>query len=129
MTGVSAGYALSGISSVGVAIVPMIFLFMGSYSFAMTPLPSLYVPEVSPTMVRAKSMAILIFSQNVSQTFNQFVNPIALASIKWQCESFLFFLSFSFQLFLTSAFSLRLHRLRLLFNSLPHSLLLLLPRN
>lgn len=42
MTAISGAYAKTGIASVGVAIVPMIFCFMASYSFSMNPLPILY---------------------------------------------------------------------------------------
>jgi hypothetical protein len=44
----------------------------------------LYVPEVSPFSLRAKSAALLLLSQNIAQAFNQFVNPVALAAIAWK---------------------------------------------
>lgn len=31
-------------------------------------------------------MAVLSLSQNLSQTFNQFANPVLLAAIKWECK-------------------------------------------
>lgn len=42
MTGVAGGYASTKQAATGIAIVPIIFLFMGCYSAALTPLPSMY---------------------------------------------------------------------------------------
>ncbi|KAL8277863.1 hypothetical protein RQP46_009682 [Phenoliferia psychrophenolica] len=84
MCGVSGGYAKTHHAATGIAIVPFIFAFMAAYSMALTPLPSLYVPETSPLALRAKSLALLSFSQNVAQAFNQFANPIALKAITWK---------------------------------------------
>ncbi|KAI5479111.1 hypothetical protein MNV49_004110 [Pseudohyphozyma bogoriensis] len=84
MTGVAGGYASTHHKATGVAIVPMLFLFMGSYSLSFTPLPSMYIPEISPLAMRAKGASMLILSQNVAQAFNQFVNPIALSAISWK---------------------------------------------
>ncbi|KAI5480123.1 putative Lactose permease [Pseudohyphozyma bogoriensis] len=84
MAGVAGGYAHTHNPATGIAIVPMIFLFMGSYSFALTPLPPMYIPEIAPLSIRAKATATLAFSQNTAQAFNQFVNPIALAAITWK---------------------------------------------
>ncbi|KAH8928459.1 hexose transport-related protein [Atractiella rhizophila] len=84
ITGLAGGYANTGNKSTGVALVPFIFFFMGFYSLALTPLPMAYTPEISPLKLRAKSAALLLLSQNVSQSFNQFVNPIALEKIAWK---------------------------------------------
>lgn len=84
MTGVSGGYATTENTGTGLAMVPFIFLFSISYSLAFTPLPMLYVPEISTLTLRAKSAALLLLSQNCAQSFNQFVNPVALAAIKWK---------------------------------------------
>jgi hypothetical protein len=59
-------------------------LFLTFYALAFTPIPMLYVPEVSPFSLRAKSAALLLLSQNIAQAFNQFVNPVALAAIAWK---------------------------------------------
>jgi MFS family permease len=65
-------------------MIPFLFLFNASYAIAFTPIPLLYVPEISPFSLRAKSAALLLLSQNIAQAFNQFVNPIALKAIAWK---------------------------------------------
>ena len=84
ITALSGSYAETKRASVGIALVPWIYLFNAAYAIALTPIPMLYVPEISPYGLRAKSAALLLLSQNVSQTFNQFVNPVALAAIAWK---------------------------------------------
>ena len=85
MTGISGGYASNNSRSLGLAIIPFLFLFQGFYSIAITPLPSLYCPEISPLHMRARAGALLLLTQACSQTFNQFLNPVALAKISWRC--------------------------------------------
>jgi MFS family permease len=79
ITALSGAYATQRHPSLGLAMVPFIFIFMGFYSIGLTPVPYLYVPEISSTSMRAKSMALYIAVNNVTIAFNSFVNPIALA--------------------------------------------------
>ena len=72
MTGISGSYASSQTRSVGLAIIPFLFFFQGFYSIAITPLPSLYCPEIAGMSLRARAGALLLLTQAVSQTFNQF---------------------------------------------------------
>lgn len=71
ITGLSGGYAGTQVQSVGVAMVPFIFVFMGFYSCALTPVPLLYMPEIVPLALRAKAIAVFGIAQAVSQAFNQ----------------------------------------------------------
>lgn len=71
ITGLSGGYASSHVQSVGVSMVPFIFVFMGFYSSALTPVPLLWMPEICPLALRAKAIAVFGIAQAVSQTFNQ----------------------------------------------------------
>jgi len=84
LTGLAGGYDTTKIPAMGVSIVPFIFIQQAFYSAALTPLPYLYVPEILPTALRAKGVALYGMSQNVAQTFNQFANPVALAAIGWR---------------------------------------------
>ena len=84
ITALAGAYNGTGHKSTGVAMVPFIFVFMGFYSLAFTPLPMLYTPEISPLTLRAKSAALLLLSQNCAQSFNQFANPVALDAIGWK---------------------------------------------
>lgn len=84
ITALSGSFASSGNTSTGIAMIPFLFLFNSFYAIAFTPIPLLYVPEISPFALRAKSAALLLLSQNIAQAFNQFVNPVALAAIAWK---------------------------------------------
>lgn len=84
ITALAGAYNGTGNKPTGVAMVPFIFIFMGFYSLAFTPLPMLYTPEISPLTLRAKSAALLLLSQNCAQSFNQFANPVALDAIGWK---------------------------------------------
>ncbi|RSH88913.1 hypothetical protein EHS25_002575 [Saitozyma podzolica] len=82
--GFSAGFATTGKSALGVAAIPFLFLFYGSYDIAWTPLNYSYVTEILPYNLRTKGLALYISGQNIANAFNQFVNPIALAAITWK---------------------------------------------
>ena len=84
ITALSGSFATSRKSAVGISMIPFLFIFNGFYAIAFTPLPLLYIPEISPYSLRAKSASLLLFAQNSAQAFNQFVNPVALAAIQWK---------------------------------------------
>ncbi|GAA5868558.1 hypothetical protein JCM8547_003186 [Rhodosporidiobolus lusitaniae] len=84
ITGLAGGYATTKLAATGIALIPFLFVFMGFYSVAMTPLPHLYVPEISPLSIRTRSVAIYLCTGSIAQTFNAFVNPIALAAIDYK---------------------------------------------
>lgn len=84
ITGLSGSFAQTKHSQTGIAMIPFLFVFNAFYAIAFTPIPLLYVPEISPFALRAKSAALLLFSQNTAQAFNQFVNPVALAALAWK---------------------------------------------
>ena len=84
ITALSGSFASSKHTPTGVAMIPFLFFFNAFYAIAFTPIPLLYVPEISPFSLRAKSAALLLLSQNVAQAFNQFVNPVALRAIAWR---------------------------------------------
>jgi hypothetical protein len=48
--------------------VPFIFLQQAFYSAALTPLPTLYVPEILPTVLRAKGVGLYNMTQHIAQT-------------------------------------------------------------
>jgi hypothetical protein len=87
MLGLSGGYAATKHTSTGLAMVPFIFLFNAFYAIAMTPIPMLYVPEITPLSLRAKAASLLLLSQNCAQSFNQFANPVALAVSRFDSSS------------------------------------------
>ena len=82
----SATYAKSVPKNIhaGTAAIPFLFFFYGFYDIAWTPLGYAYTCEVTPYHMRTKGLAIYTISQNASNAFNQFVNPIALAKLTWK---------------------------------------------
>ncbi|KAI8311158.1 hypothetical protein K4K61_012555 [Colletotrichum sp. SAR11_59] len=82
--GFSAGFAETGTTALGVAAVPFLFLFFGSYDIAWTTLNYTYVAELMPFSLRTKGLAIYLCVQQLGNTFNQFVNPIALQALTWR---------------------------------------------
>lgn len=82
--GFSAGFAETGKSALGIAAIPFLFFFYGSYDIAWTPLNYSYTTVIMPFNLRAKGLAIYLAVQNMGNAFNQFVNPIALKAITWK---------------------------------------------
>ncbi|KAJ5019122.1 hypothetical protein K4K57_002081 [Colletotrichum sp. SAR 10_99] len=82
--GFSAGFAETGTTALGVAAVPFLFLFFGSYDIAWTTLNYTYVAEIMPFSLRTNGLAIYLCVQQLGNTFNQFVNPIALQALTWR---------------------------------------------
>ncbi|RTE77656.1 hypothetical protein BHE90_007881 [Fusarium euwallaceae] len=82
--GFSAGFAETGTSALGIAAIPFLFTFFGSYSLAWTPLNYSYTTTIMPFNLRAKGLALYLVVQNMANAFNQFVNPIALQAITWK---------------------------------------------
>jgi hypothetical protein len=69
----------------GIAAIPFLFFFYGSYDIACTPLNYSYCTVIMPFNLRAKRLAIYLAAQNSGNAANQFVNPIALEAITWKC--------------------------------------------
>jgi hypothetical protein len=84
ITALSGSFAHSQTHSVGVATIPILFIFYGFYDFGWTPLPFSYGAEILPYHMRLKGLGILLSVQSVAQAFNQWVNPVALAHLAWK---------------------------------------------
>ncbi len=82
--GLSASYAKSHTSAMGVAVVPFLFIFFGFYDLAWTPLSNMYSVEILPYNLRAKGQAIYNIVQGCANAVNQWVNPIILDAIHWK---------------------------------------------
>lgn len=82
--GLSAGFAMTKQQSMGVAVVPMLYLYFAFYTLAITPLPIAYTVEILPFGIRTKGMALFTSIATLGNAFNQFVNPIALKAIAWK---------------------------------------------
>jgi Sugar (and other) transporter len=84
MTVCAARYDQTQIQAAGNAVIAMLVLFNFSYSLAWSGLLVAYAVEICPYALRAKGLAIMFFSVNAALFFNNYVNPIALAAIRWK---------------------------------------------
>ena len=69
----------AGRSSLG-----FIFILNTGYNFCLIPTLYLYSTEILPYRLRAMGISISVLTTKSSLFFNQFVNPIGLASIGWK---------------------------------------------
>lgn len=65
VTGLSAGFANTQQSSIGIAVVPFLFLFFGCYCAAWTIMCFSYTTEILPYNMRTKGLAIFVCVQNL----------------------------------------------------------------
>ncbi|KAL3459530.1 sugar transporter [Aspergillus heterothallicus] len=84
ITGLSGSFDETGVTSVGIAVLPFLFLFYGFYDIAFTPLTISYTAEIWPYGLRVQGMALMQITMQLAVFFNIFVNPIALGAIGWR---------------------------------------------
>jgi sugar porter (SP) family MFS transporter len=84
MTGLAGRYAQTHHASVGIAVVPMLFLYYGFYDIAFTPLVAAYPVEIWPYELRSRGVVVTHASTYAALFFNLFINPIALAALAWK---------------------------------------------
>ncbi|KAH6692488.1 sugar transporter [Plectosphaerella plurivora] len=84
ISGLSGGFATTGASSVGLAVVPFLYIYFAFYDIAFTPLIVAYPAEIWPYELRARGIALTQMSTYAAIFFNTFVNPIALEAIGWK---------------------------------------------
>lgn len=77
-------FAEMNIFEAGITVVPMLFLFCSAYDFAYMPLFIAYPAEILPFQLRAKGLAITLTTDSLACFFNQYVNPVAFAALKWR---------------------------------------------
>jgi MFS family permease len=84
ITGLSGSFAQTQVPSVGVAVIPMLFIFFAGYDIALTPLLISYPCEIWPYRLRSRGLTVTFVSTVLAIFFNTFVNPIALEAIGWK---------------------------------------------
>jgi sugar porter (SP) family MFS transporter len=84
MTGLIGSYAETKNAGVGIAVVPMLFLYYGFYDIAYTPLIASYPVEIWPYELRSRGVVITHAATYAALFFNLFINPIALTAIAWR---------------------------------------------
>lgn len=89
-------------SAVGIAVVPMIFIYYFHYGIAFTPLLYSYPAEIFPYHMRSWGLSLTLFCSYLALIFNLFANPIAMEAISWRyyilycCLNFVIFTTIYF---------------------------------
>ncbi|KAH6959460.1 general substrate transporter [Fusarium avenaceum] len=87
ITGLSGSFANTRNSAVGVAVIPLLFVFFAGYDIALqvhTPLVIAYPIEIWSHQLRSRGFSVMWISGILTGIFNMFFNPIALESIGWK---------------------------------------------
>ncbi|EWY92289.1 hypothetical protein BFJ63_vAg16207 [Fusarium oxysporum f. sp. narcissi] len=84
VTALSASFAKSGASSVGLAVVPFLFIFFAGYDVGLTPFLVAYPCEIWQFSLRSRGLTVAWCTTVASIFFNSFVNAIALDAIQWR---------------------------------------------
>ncbi|KAJ0379865.1 hypothetical protein COL26b_002018 [Colletotrichum chrysophilum] len=84
VTGLSAKFAETASSSVGMAVIPFLFIFFAGYDIAMTPFLTAYPCEIWQYSLRSRGLTVTWCASVVAIFINTFVNPIALEAIAWK---------------------------------------------
>jgi hypothetical protein len=58
--------------------------YFAFYDIAFTPLPIAYTVEIMPFSIRSKGVALFTATATLANSFNQFVNPVALGALGWK---------------------------------------------
>lgn len=77
----SAMYTNHGSQGAAYATVVFLFLYNAAFNIACNPLLYCYTTEILPYSIRTRGLALQILVSQIALTVNQYVNPIALASI------------------------------------------------
>ncbi|KAH8799045.1 general substrate transporter [Xylogone sp. PMI_703] len=71
-------------NGIGIAVVPMIFVFYFHYDIAFTPLLYAYPTEIFPYMLRGLGVTTTYLVGHLGLIVSLFVNPIAMKAISWK---------------------------------------------
>ncbi|KAM0271892.1 hypothetical protein ACHAQH_008934 [Verticillium albo-atrum] len=84
VTGLSGSFAQSGSSSVGLAVIPFLFLFFAGYDIALTPFLVAYPVEIWQFSLRSRGLTVTWITALASIFLNTFVNGLALEQLGWK---------------------------------------------
>ena len=82
ITTVTALYKEKNFSSAGIAAVPLLFLFFGSFDLAYGSLFIAYPAEILPFELRAKGLSLTLLSDSLGAFSNQFANSVAFGKLQ-----------------------------------------------
>jgi len=82
---ITAGTAVSSTSKgASYAVIAFIYIFGMAFSWAYTPLQTLYSTEVLETRTRAKGSGLNFLFVNIAMCLNTFAAPVAMEAIGWR---------------------------------------------
>ncbi|KAL7650983.1 hypothetical protein ACMYSQ_010737 [Aspergillus niger] len=84
ITAFSASFAEHHERSVGIAVIPFLFIYFAGYGIALTPLLIAYPCEIWQFSLRTRGLSITWIASCLFASFNSLVNPIALENISWK---------------------------------------------
>ncbi|WQF76730.1 Putative major facilitator, sugar transporter, major facilitator superfamily [Colletotrichum destructivum] len=84
ITGLSATFAQTGAAAVGLAVIPILFIFFAGYDIAMTPFLTAYPCEIWSFTQRSRGLTVTWCASVVALFLNTFANPLALEAIQWR---------------------------------------------
>ncbi|KAH7134617.1 sugar transporter [Dactylonectria estremocensis] len=84
VTGLSGSFASTGSKTVGMAVIPFLFIFFAGYDIALTPLLTAYPCEIWQFSLRSRGLTVAWLSTVGAIFINTFVNAIALDAIGWK---------------------------------------------
>jgi MFS family permease len=70
--------------AVGLAVIPMLFVFNFHYAIALTPLLYAYPTEIFPYELRGFGVALTLIGANTTLIIGQLANPVAMAALGWK---------------------------------------------
>ncbi|KAJ5982848.1 MFS sugar transporter [Penicillium waksmanii] len=78
------GFAETDSRSIGISVIPLLFVYFAGYDIAFTPLLLSFPVEIWQFSLWAKGVAFTSTCTYFALLFNSFVNPIALEAIQWK---------------------------------------------
>ena len=83
-TALNARFTATGSRSIGLAVLPFLFIFNFHYAIALTPLLYAYPTEIFPYELRSFGVALMLFGANLTLIVGSVANPVAMTALGWR---------------------------------------------
>jgi sugar porter (SP) family MFS transporter len=83
-TALNARFTATGSRSIGLAVIPFLFIFNFHYAIALTPLLYAYPTEIFPYELRSFGVALVLFGANTTLSVGSVANPVAMGALGWK---------------------------------------------
>lgn len=83
-TALNARFTATGSRSIGLAVLPFLFIFNFHYAIALTPLLYAYPTEIFPYELRSFGVALVLFGANLTLIVGSVANPVAMTALGWR---------------------------------------------